>query len=172
MNIECAQCGSTEFTKLSLIYSEGFSNLKARSGGWGLIFGTGGADLTFGRLRTKGEIQTQLSQKVSPPQKWSYWKIVFGGLLGLLILEFILGYVDTFLRTGGNFSQQIAWFGYGYLGVVACVLILAFRYNIAVFPRRHRVWNCSFMCRSCGHIAQLDRSNDPSGQAFIHEVRS
>jgi hypothetical protein len=167
VNIQCPQCGSTEFTKLSLIYVEGFSDLEARSRGWGLFFGSGGGDLGIGRLRTKGEIQTKLSQKVSPPRKWSYWKIVIGGLIGLLILEFILGYVDTFLRTGGNFNQQLAWFGYGYLGVVAFILFLAIRYNIAVFPRRYRIWDRSFMCRSCGQIAQLPLPSDPSRRAFI-----
>lgn len=32
MNIECSQCGLTEFTKLSLIYAEGFSTLKPARG--------------------------------------------------------------------------------------------------------------------------------------------
>jgi hypothetical protein len=172
MDVECSECGSTEFTKLSLVYAQGFSELKARSRGWGLLFGSGGADLALGSFRTKGEIQTRLSQSVSPPRKWSYWKIIFGGLLGLLILEFVLGYVDTFLRAGGNFNAQLPWFGYGCLGVVAFILFLAFRYNFVVFSRRHRIWDCSFMCSSCGHIAQLDRPSDPSGQAFVREVRS
>ncbi|MGH9444672.1 MAG: hypothetical protein ACRD3O_02930 [Terriglobia bacterium] len=72
MNIECLQCGSTELTKISLIHAEGFSDLKARSRGWGIFVGSGGADLGFGRFSTKGEIQTKLSQKLSPPRKWSY----------------------------------------------------------------------------------------------------
>src|SRR5579875_3444304 len=117
MNIECPTCGSTEFTKLSLVYAEGFSDLNASSRGWGLIVGSGGADLGFGNVRTKGQIQTRLSQRVSPPRKWSYWKILVGGLIGMLVLEFILGYIDTFLRTGGNFNQQLAWFGYAWLGL-------------------------------------------------------
>jgi hypothetical protein len=90
MNIECPKCNSTEFTKLSLIHAQGFSDVEARSRGCGLLFGSGGADLAFGSFRTKGEIQTRLSQRVSPRHKWSYWKIVVGGLIGLLILEFIL----------------------------------------------------------------------------------
>jgi len=166
MNIECPKCKSKEFTKLSLLYATGFSDIETRSRGWGILFGSG-ADLAFGKFRTKGEVQTRLSQNVAPPRKWSYRKIVFGGLLGLLILDFILGYVDTFLRTGGNVNQQFAWFGYGYLGMVAFILFLAFRYNFTVFPRRYRVWNRSFMCRSCGHIAQLSLPIDPSGQALV-----
>lgn len=111
MNVECPKCGSMEFKKLSLVNAEGSSILNASSHGWGILAGSGGADLGFGKFRTRGEIQSRLSQKLSPPRKWSYWKIAFGGLIGLMILEFIFGYVDTFLRTGGNFTQQLAWFG-------------------------------------------------------------
>ncbi|HEV2500729.1 MAG TPA: hypothetical protein VGY31_14220 [Terriglobia bacterium] len=171
MNVECPQCGSNEFTKLSLVYAQGFSNLEARSRGWGLIFGSGGADLGFGKFRTKGEIQTRLSQNVSPPRKWSCWKILFWGLIGLMVLEFILGYADSFLRIGGNFNQQLAWFGYSYLGVVAFILCLAFRYNFSVFPRRFRFWNRSFMCRRCGHILRLPTPSDPASRAVIRGVQ-
>jgi predicted nuclease of restriction endonuclease-like (RecB) superfamily len=116
------------------------------------LFGSGEADLAFGKFRTKGRIQTKLSQKVSPPRRWSYWKIVIGGLIGLPILEFILGYVDTLLRTGGDLDQQLAWFGYGYLGVVAVVLILAFRYSF-------RCNTASGIARSCAvHAATLRTS--------------
>ena len=170
MNIECPQCGSNEFTKLSIIYSEGFSNLEAHSRGWGLMFGSAGADLGLGKFRTKGEIQTRLSQKTSPPRKWSYWKIVFWGLIGLLVLEFILGYADSFLRVGGNFNQQLAWFGYSYFAVLAFILCLAFRYNFSVFPRRYRFWKRSFMCRRCGHILELPETHDSARQVLSRPV--
>ncbi len=90
----------------------------------------------------------------------------------MLVLEFILGYADTFLRTGGNFNQQLGGFGYAWLGIVAVILCLAAHHNLALYPRRFRLWDRSFMCRACGHIAQLNRSSDPRGQAFIREVRS
>lgn len=170
MNIECPQCGSNKFTKLSLIYAEGFSNLDASSRGWGLIFGSGGADLGFGKFRTKGEIQTRLSQKASPPRKWSYWKIFFWGLIGLLVLEFVLGYVDSFLRVGGNFNQEITWFGYSWLGIITFILCLAIRHNFGIYPHRHRVWNCSFMCRRCGHILQLSETRDSARQVLSRQV--
>lgn len=170
MNIECPRCGSTEFKKLSLVYAEGLSDLEARSRGWGLLVGSGGAELGFGSFRTKGEIQTRLSQKVSPPRKWSYWKIVFGGLIGLMILEFILGYVDTFLRTGGNFNQQLAWFGYTWLGVIAVILGITFRHNVWQVPKRCRLWDRSFMCRRCGHVLQLHQTLDSARQALRRPV--
>lgn len=158
MNIECPQCGSTELTKLSLIHAAGLSDLNARSRGWGLLVGSGGADLGFGTFKTTGEIQTRLSQKVSPPRKLSYLKILFGGLTGLFVLESILGYFDTFLRFGGNFNQQLTWFGYGLLGIIAFVLFLALHHNVQVFPRRYRLWNRSVMCRRCGHVLEMPES--------------
>lgn len=155
MNIKCPRCDSTEFKKLSLIYAEGLSDLEARSRGWGLLVGSGGAELGFGKFRTKGEIQTRLSKSSSPPRKWSYWKIVFWGLIGLLVLEFIFGYVDAFLRINGNFNQQLAWFGYTWLGVVTIVLFGTFRHNVLTVRKRCRLWDRAFMCRCCGHILQI-----------------
>src|SRR5579875_2117070 len=147
--------------KLSLVYAEGLSDLNARSRGWGLLVGGGGADLGFGKVRTKGQIQTRLSQRVSPPRKWSYWKILLGGLIGMLVVEFVLGYIDTFLRAGGNFNQQLAWFGYAWLGLVGLVLCLAARHNLGLYPRRYRLWDRSFMCRGCGQItARPQRDGD------------
>lgn len=171
MNIECSQCGSNEFTKLSLVYAQGVSDLNAHSRGWGLIFGSAGADFGFGKFRTKGEIQTRLSQKASPPRKWSYWKIVFWGLIGLLVLDFTLGYADSFLRVGENFNQQLASFWYSYLGVVALALCLAFWHNLRVVPNRYRIWDRSFMCRRCGHILQLPETRDSARQALSGEVQ-
>ncbi len=133
--------------------------------------GSGGADLGFGKFRTTGEIQTRLSQKVSPPRKWSYWKTIFWGLIGLLVLEFMLGYVDTLLQEGVNFNQQLAWFGYGYLGTVAFILCLAFRYNFGVFPKRYRLWDRSFMCRRRGHVFQLPEMADSTHLALIREAQ-
>ena len=157
MNMECQQCGSTEFTKLSLINEQGSSTLDAHSGALGLAIGTGGADLVLGQARTKGEIQTKLSNRVSPPHKWSYWKTVVGGLIGLMVLEFMLGYAHTFLGYGGNFNQQLSWLVWSYLGLLVFVLGFVVWYNSRVFPKRHRIWDRSFMCRRCGHIMQVDR---------------
>ena len=171
MNIECPQCGSTEFTKLSLVYAEGISDLNARSRGWDILVGSGGADLGFGKVRTKGQIQTRLSQRVSPPPKWSYWKILFSGVVGMLVLEFVLGYIDTFLRTGGNFNQQLAWFGYAWLGLVAFILCLTFRYNVWTVPKRYRLWDRSFICRRCGHVTQASPLNPCESEALVREVQ-
>lgn len=170
MNIECPQCGSTEFKKLSLVYAEGFSDLNARSRGWGLLVGSGGAELGFGKFRTRGEIQSRLSQKVSPPRKWSYWRIVFGGLIGLVVLEFILGYTDMLLRAQAHFKHQLAWLWYGWLGIVAFVLCVTFRHNIWRVPKLYRRWDRSFICRRCGHVLQLveeieSASPKPVGEA-------
>lgn len=154
--MECPRCASTEFTRLSLLYEQGSSTFHARSGGLGLAIGTG-ADLVLGHARTKAEIQTRLSNKVSPPRKWSYWKTVVAGLVGLMVLEFCLGYAHTFLGYGGNIRQQLDWLGWSYLGLLVFALGLVVWYNWRVFPRRYRAWDHSFMCRRCGHVMQVAR---------------
>lgn len=171
MKIECPTCESTEFTKLSLIYAEGLSDLNARSRGWGLLFGGGGADIALGSIRTKGEIQTRLSKSSSPPRKWSYWKIAFGGLIGLLVLEFTLGYVDTLLRVSGDFNQQLAWLGYGWLGVFTFLFCLAGRHNFGIYPRRYRIWERSVMCRCCGYVLQLPDGGNSASHPLIREAQ-
>jgi hypothetical protein len=168
--MECPRCTSTEFTKLSLLYEQGSSTFHARSSGLGLAIGTGGADLVLGQARTKGKIQTRLSNKVSPPRKWSYWKTVVGGLIGLLVLEFILGYVHTFLGYGGNFEQQLSWIGWSYFGFLVFLLGLAVWYNSRVFPKRYHAWDRSFMCRRCGRVVEVERSA-PSQPHLAQEVR-
>ncbi len=129
-------------------------SLNARSRGWDLIVGSSGAELGFGKFGTTGEVQPRLSQKVSPPRKWSYCKIVFGGLIGLLVLEFILGCLDSFLRIGANFNQQFAWFGNVWLGLVAFILCVTFRHNVWTVPKRRCLWERSFVCRRCGHVVE------------------
>jgi len=155
--MECPRCTSTEFTKLSLLCDQGSSTFHARSSGLAMAIGTG-AELVLGQARTKGEIQTRLSNKVSPPRKWSFWKAVFGGLIGLLVLEFSLGYAHTFFGYGGNFSHQLGWFIWSYLGLLVFVLGLIVWYNFRAFPRRYRAWDRSFMCRRCGHVIQVEGS--------------
>lgn len=170
MNMECLRCRSTEFTKLSLVYEQGSSTLRASSGGLGLAIGTGGADLVLGRARTKGEIRTKLATRISPPHKWSYWKSVVGGLIGLMALQFALGYAHTFLGSGGNFRQQLNWLGWSYFGFLVFVLGVVLWYNSRVFPKRYRIWDCSFMCRRCGHVFQVERPAAPQPH-LIQEAR-
>jgi hypothetical protein len=171
MNMQCPQCGSTEFRKLSLVYAEGVSKLKARSRGWSILFGSGGGSLLFGRFKTKGEIQTSLSRNASPPHKWSYWRIIVWGLIGLPVLDFALGITSNQLPFAGNFVRQVTWFGLSYLAVLALVLVLACWENLWVFPKQYRHWDRSFMCRSCGHVSELPSANGRSEQGLVREVQ-
>ena len=169
--MECLQCGSTDLTKLSLVYEQGSSTLHARSDGLGLAIWTGGANLVLRRARTKGEIETILSKRVSPPHKWSYWKTVVGGLIGLMVLEFTLGYAHTFLGFGGNFNRQLPWLLWSYLCLLVFVLSMVVWYNSLVFPEQYRIWDRSFMCRRCGHVIQVELIT-PSQPHLIQGARS
>ncbi len=165
MNIECPQCGSTEFTKLSVVYAEGFSDLNARSRGWGFFFGAGGADIGFGGAQTKGRLQSKLSQAVAPPRKWSLWRVVLWGFVGFPCVYFVFESLNaTLSRSGllGQFNPDFAWLLYGYLTFMALVLVLTFWHNYGIFPARRRGWDRSFMCRCCGHVVEIPA---PSGSA-------
>jgi hypothetical protein len=172
MNMQCPQCGSAEFRKLSLVYAEGVSKFKAHSRGWGNLFGSGGASLLFGRFKTKGEIQTSLSRNASPPRKCSYWRIIVWGLIGLPVLDFALGITSNRLPFAGDFVRQVTWFGLSYLAVLALILAFACSKNFWEFPKRHRLWDRSFICRSCGRVLQLPQASDASSQPLVREARS
>ena len=55
MNMQCPQCGSPEFTKLSLVYAHGFSEAESQSRFWGFSFGE--PAFGYGRAKTRGHLQ-------------------------------------------------------------------------------------------------------------------
>lgn len=155
MNMQCPQCGSTEFTKLSMLYAHGLSDLEASSRGWGLVTGEDGADLAFVGARTKGELQTRLSQQVSPPRKKRYRPVLLVWFLGILIGGWFLGYFATLNhRPDTVFEAHFTWFVYIYSGFATFVLGVFWCFNHRIFPRRYQYWDRSFMCRCCGHVMQ------------------
>ncbi|HTV55556.1 MAG TPA: hypothetical protein VMI06_11655 [Terriglobia bacterium] len=135
MNMQCPQCGSTEFTKLSLVYAHGFSDLEARSRGWGVVTGDTAPDLAFVSVRTKGELRTRLSQQVSPPRKKRYKPVLLIWLLEIFIGAWFLGYMATLNhRSDAVFETQFTWFAYIYSGFAVFVLAVFWRFNHRIFP--------------------------------------
>jgi hypothetical protein len=170
MNAECEKCGSTDFTKLSLIYEQGFSELKTRSRGWGAGFGIEGAALGFGRAKTAGHFQSKLSRAVSPPGKMSYWKVIKWGLLVSLIVWWVL--FNLTAAPGGPrlLAPDFPFIACANGGLLVFLLWVVWRYNRLVFPGRYANWDSSFMCTRCGHIVQLNPRIEHSPEAQ-QEVR-
>lgn len=152
MNMQCPKCGSPEFTRLSLVYAHGFSEVESRSRLWG--FGLGGSALGFGRAKTRGHLQSKLSLAVSPPTKMSYWKVIKWGLLASLIVWWVL--LNLTAAPGGprTFAHDFPFIAYANGALLIFFLWVVWRYNRLVFPGRYTNWDRSFMCTRCGHIVQ------------------
>lgn len=168
MNMQCPQCGSTEFTKLSLVYAHGFSETESRSRFWGFSFGE--PALGFGRAKTRGHLQTKLSLAVSPPKKMSYWKVIKWGFLVSLIVWWVL--LNLTAAPGGprTLAHDFTFIAYANGALLIFFLWVVWRYNRLVFPGRHANWDRSFMCTRCGHIVQCTPQVDYSPEAQ-QEVR-
>jgi hypothetical protein len=171
VNMECSECGSTEFTRLALVYAQGFSELKARSRGWGLGLALEGPVLGFGRARTQGSLQTKLSQVASPPRKKSYWKIIKWGSLISAMVWWGLLYLTALPGGPKTLRNLFPWIEYFNAGLFILALGLTCRYNGFIFPKRYASWDRSFMCRRCGNVAQWTPESEHSLPP-IKEVRA
>jgi len=152
--MECSACQSTNLIKVSLAYEQGLSEYRGRSRSHGLTLGTGGLGLWGGRAKTRGTFQTCLSARLSPPTKWSYWKTSKWWLAGLIILWFVGTAVQENAHDVKEFSQVFSWGTDAYAGALMFLWWFIWRHNRRVFPVLKMRWDCSFMCRRCGHVIQ------------------
>ena len=85
-NWQCPpDCQSTDLVKLSLVYTNGVSVINGRWRSRGLLFAENGIGFGFGRTRTSGKIQTQLSRVASPPHKKRYRYVIVAWIVGSYI---------------------------------------------------------------------------------------
>ena len=81
-----------------------------------------------------------VAQELSPPEKRSWIKHLFGGLLlSLIIPPFVVGIASLFV----------------FLGMAAFAIYLSltgFRFNRDEWPMLHANWQASFLCDRCGTV--------------------
>lgn len=151
MELRCLNCGSTDLRKVSLLYQEGRSRLKARTRVRCVVFGTDGPDLIFGHANTAGILQTQLSKDSQPPAKWSYLKLLGWLAFGLLVA--LVAYVHEVMGGSGTISSLLVSM---YVVALCCLIFfvvgLFWRHNHLVYPREHAKWDRSFLCQQCGSV--------------------
>jgi hypothetical protein len=151
MELRCQHCGSTDLRKVSLVYQEGRTYLKGRTGLRALLLGTNGPDLVLGRASTTGILQTQLSKNSEPPVKWSYLKLVGWFVLGSFVA--LIAYVHSVMSSSAVASSLPV--GSVFL-IASCLLILLvfffWRHNHFVYPRQFAEWERSFLCMRCGNV--------------------
>jgi hypothetical protein len=73
---KCPKCGSADLKKVSLVYQDGLSQTKSRSRLFGFLLGTAGPAIVTGASVRCGTQQSDLSQSLNPPSKWSYTRLV------------------------------------------------------------------------------------------------
>lgn len=154
MELRCPKCNSTDLKKVSLAYQEGFFQTQGQTRVRAAVVGGGGADLVFGRASTRASHQSALSNKLSPPAKWSYRKLIFWSALVFLCGGWLVFYINTISKNATTVSSP-ALTGYALIGAVALAVLLAFvvRHNRSVYPKRFAEWDRSFICMRCGSVS-------------------
>jgi len=157
MDLHCPRCGSTDFRKVSVAYQEGLYRVDTRTRITGVLIGSGGPDMIVGRTRTKGFRQTELSKLLSPPVKWSYWKLLLWS--GIVSLVALIAYVNHVMGSRPPVSVLPVELYAVLAPAVFIVLAAAFwRHNHSTYGRRYAGWDRSFVCERCGAVSQHNLS--------------
>ncbi len=151
MDLRCPKCNSSDLKKVSLAYQEGLFRTDARTRIRGVLVGSNGPNLLVGGAATSGIQQSALSERLRPPKKWSYFKLVtwfaLASFVGLVV------YIHAVMASSSTASS---------LPVKVCALICSFlfvsagvltrRHNHSIYPRQYAHWDRSFVCQRCGGV--------------------
>jgi len=152
MELRCLNCGGRDLRKVSLLYQEGRTHFRARTGLRGLLLGSYGPDAFVGRTNTVGILETQLSKNSEPPTKWSYAKLLCWFALASIVA--LVAYVHSVMSSPGMASSLHVAI---YIVVASCLLLflglLFWRHNHLVFSRELALWERSFLCMRCGSVS-------------------
>lgn len=152
MELRCPSCNGTNLKRVSLAYDEGLYRVDARSRLRGFLFGSGGPSVIVGKAVTQGVHQTQLSNRLRPPMKWSYVKLI--GWLALVSSIALIGYVHSVMGSSTKVSSLPGVVGMFVLAIGFLVsLFVIWRHNHLVYPRQHAEWNDSWVCQRCGGVS-------------------
>jgi hypothetical protein len=152
MDMRCPNCNSTNLKKVSLAYEEGLFRSESRTRIRGVSFGGGGPHIIVGSAATKGTHQTMLSERLSPPQKWSYLKLL--GRFAALSFVALVIYVHSPMASAST-SSSLPLKLYGLIASCAFVLLvfLTWKHNHFTHARRYGEWNRCFICKRCGALS-------------------
>lgn len=152
VELECPKCGSIDLKKVSLVYQDGLSQMKARSRHFGFLLGTAGPAIVTGTSVKHGILQSELSESLNPPARWSYAKLVGGSFV--LTCFALFAYV-IFVSASAPPVSTLPVKLYVFLAPVAFVVLAAlfWRHNNLVYPRQYAAWDRSFLCQRCGTVS-------------------
>jgi transcriptional regulator with XRE-family HTH domain len=153
MDLHCPRCQSTDLKRVSLAYREGLYRVDTRTRLTGVLIGSGGPDMILGRSRTKGLRQTELSKLLSPPVKWSYWKLLLWS--GIVSLVALIAYVNYAMASPPPVSVfPVKVYAVIFSGVLAFALSVFWRHNHSAYPRQFVRWGRSLVCQRCGAVSE------------------
>jgi hypothetical protein len=151
VELQCQKCGSTDLRKVSLVYQDGRSHQKSRGRVVGFLFGAAGPAIITGTSVRYGIQQTELSNSLNPPTKWSYLRLVIGTFLltGAALFAYIV-FVSASTPPVSTLPVKL----YVFLAPIAFLVLVAvfWRHNHLVYPHQYAVWDRSFLCQRCGTI--------------------
>jgi hypothetical protein len=115
--------------------------------------------MVVGRARTKGVRQTELSQHLSPPAKWSYLKLV--AWAGIVSVAAQVAYVNHVMTSPPPVSVlPVQIYAVLFSSVFVFLFILFWRHNRSTYPWTYAQWNRSFICERCGAVSQHELPNN------------
>src|SRR5215472_5804128 len=153
MDLRCPKCNSTDLKKVSLAYQEGTYQIHTRTGIRGLLFAGGGPGVLVGRTTTRGSQQSVLSERLSPPSKWSYAKLVLWSAVVTLIALFL--YAQHVMSSPPPVSSLPVKL-YAVFAPVVLLLLggIVWRHNHSTYRQKYSQWDESFICERCGTVSQ------------------
>src|SRR5205823_5217051 len=130
MDLRCPKCNSTDLKKASVAYQEGLFRSEGRTRLRAAVAGGGGPDLVVGRATTHGTHQSVFSNKLSPPVKWSYLKIIGWSVLLFASVGWLVFYINTVTTNAITVSSvPLTLFALICGGIFVLLLFLAWRHN-------------------------------------------
>ncbi len=157
MDLRCPKCNSTDVKKVSLAHEEGLFRSEGRTRLRAVVVGGGGPDLVVGRATTRGTEQSALSKKLTPPEKWSYLKVIGWSVLVFLCSGWLVFYVNTVTTNATTvLSAPLTAFSLISGAVFVLLLFFVWKHNHSTYQRQFAQWDDSFICQRCGTVSQYN----------------
>ena len=154
--LRCPNCNSADLKKVSLAYQEGLFCTAAHTRFSAGAAGGHGPGIIIGKATTRGLHQSLLSERLSPPVKWSYRKLIRWWAVLFLSIDWIVFYVNTFVIK--NFphvlSPPVTRFALLSAATFVLLLVLFWRHNRSAYKRQYSKWDRSYLCPRCGTLTE------------------
>jgi hypothetical protein len=92
------------------------------------------------------------SATLSPPQKWSYLKLL-GRFVALSFVALVIYVHSPMARASTSSSLPLELYGLIASCVFVLLVFLTWKHNHFIHARRYGEWNRSFICKRCGALS-------------------